>query len=325
MKEGLTLIIAVVIIGVLLDGIRRMRLAKRNAIKMSLNSRREDQADPLDDYPSELPNGGARIAIRDNSEAEKLNSKLHKIIDPYGHGKRAAQNAPKAIDDKKPVQAEVEEIERRLEPTIGELEDDILQTEPKSSHQAPTLEQGSLFEEDGDVVAPVRVTKSAKPIAEKKQVPKQAPKIAKELIEEVFVVHVKASAGELYCGQDLLKIFQEHGLCYGNMNIFHAHEQNDPNEPVIFSLANMVMPGTFDLDKMDEFTTPGISLFLTLPLSNASGLETFNKMLELSYSITQDLGGEINDEQRNRMTRQTAEHYRERIREFSIKHHRTKA
>jgi cell division protein ZipA len=86
----------------------------------------------------------------------------------------------------------------------------------------------------------------------------------------------------------------------------------------LFSMTNMVAPGTFDLDAMDEFSTPGVSLFMMLPIK-ADSIKTFDLMADTAQAIAQTLHGELKDQQRSAMTRQTLEHYRQRIREYERK------
>lgn len=102
------------------------------------------------------------------------------------------------------------------------------------------------------------------------------------------------------------------------MNIFHRHEQDNGEGPIQFSLANMVKPGTFDLDNMANFSTPGVSMFLTLPMATDS-IKAFDIMRHTAQTIAEILDGELKDEQRSVMTRQTMEHYRQRIVEYERK------
>ncbi len=132
--------------------------------------------------------------------------------------------------------------------------------------------------------------------------------------EEVLIVNVM-SRHEFFQGEALLDILLACGLRFGDMNIFHRHSDGKGGGELLFSLANIVKPGTFDLDTMDEFSTPGVSLFMTLPLK-ADSLQSFELMLDAARRIAEGLNGELKDENRSVMTRQTIEHCRERIREF---------
>ena len=133
--------------------------------------------------------------------------------------------------------------------------------------------------------------------------------------EEVLIINVMAHKGEMFNGGDLLDIILKCGMRYGSMDIFHRHSDTKGEGALLFSMANMVKPGTFDLDAMDEFETPGVSLFMTLPI-NSDSMQSFDLMADTARAISETLGGELKDEQRSVMTRQTLEHCRQRIRDF---------
>lgn len=133
--------------------------------------------------------------------------------------------------------------------------------------------------------------------------------------EEVLIINVMAHKGEMFNGADLLDIVLQCGMRYGSMDIFHRHSDTKGEGALLFSMANMVKPGTFDLDAMDEFETPGVSLFMTLPI-NADSMQSFDLMADTARAIAESLNGELKDEQRSVMTRQTLDHCRERIRNF---------
>ena len=82
---------------------------------------------------------------------------------------------------------------------------------------------------------------------------------------EVLVINVMSREGELFYGDELLQVLLTAGLKYGDMDIFHKHAGDNKNGSIIFSVANILNPGTFDLDGMDKFTTRGVSLFLSMP------------------------------------------------------------
>ena len=105
---------------------------------------------------------------------------------------------------------------------------------------------------------------------------------------------------------------------YLKMNIFHKRFRGTTNGPVIFSVANILNPGTFDLNAMTEFRTVGVSLFLALP-SPTNNLEAFDHMLDVAIHLKESLDGELKDDHRNVMTAQTIEHYRQRIRDFELR------
>ena len=135
---------------------------------------------------------------------------------------------------------------------------------------------------------------------------------------EVIVINVMAKPGRLLAGDDLLHVLITSGMKFGDMNIFHRRLGGDSKGPVIFSIANILNPGTFDLNRMHEFTTMGVSLFLALPTS-IKNLDAFDQMLSVAKQICGSLDGDLRDDNRNLMTAQTIEHYRQRIRDFELR------
>lgn len=135
--------------------------------------------------------------------------------------------------------------------------------------------------------------------------------------EEVIVINVMAKSGEHFAGKDLLPILLKQGMQLGKMSIFHKHADADANGPVMFSMANIVKPGTFDVTQMDEFTTPGVSFFLQLP-NKLGNMRCFEEMLQAANSIRESLHGDLKDEHRSVITRQTIEHCRQRIQDFEL-------
>jgi len=139
---------------------------------------------------------------------------------------------------------------------------------------------------------------------------------------EVIVLNVTAQEGRRFAGDDLLQVLITAGLKFGDMKLFHRRLANDDTGPVVFSVANILNPGTFDLDTMNGFTTPGISLFLALP-SSLNNLDAFEQMLAVAQQLRGALDGELKDDHRNVMTAQTIEHYRQRIRDFELRQLKT--
>ena len=126
-----------------------------------------------------------------------------------------------------------------------------------------------------------------------------------------------AKTGHYFYGDELLPVLQHFGLRLGSMNIFHRHTEADGNGPVMFSMANMVKPGTFTLAAMQEMATPGISFFLQMP-NRHGNMKAFEQMLATANAVKQALDGDLKDERRSVLTRQTVEHCRQRVRDFEL-------
>ncbi|UTF60688.1 cell division protein ZipA [Gilvimarinus sp. DA14] len=317
-KDWLTVIVVLLIVGILLDGWRRMRASKRDSIRVSKRARQFESTPEPDDepYTSELPNGGARVVAKREildtpTPAQHQHSRERDTI---------PQQVTLNLDESVPMLMEsVEEQnetpeprhEERLEPSFSATEPEEQQPHNRSPYAEPQSRQEPSFsaiDEQPDEPA-------AEPEPVYSENDSEAPPAAPD---EVIIINVMAREGQMFAGEMLLDALLQVGMRYGEMNIFHRHARENGEGPVLFSLANMVKPGTFDLDNMASFQTPGISLFLTLPL-RVDSIKAFDIMRDTAWAIADGLGGELKDENRSVMTRQTMEHCRQRIAEYERK------
>lgn len=132
--------------------------------------------------------------------------------------------------------------------------------------------------------------------------------------EKIVVLYVTARAKAGIPGPDLIAAFADNGLEHGEMEIYHRHDAGS----TVFSVVNMVNPGTFDPASMEEFSTPGISLFTVLPQGDDS-VAAFDTMLDCAMKLAGQLDATVLDETRSAVTRQGCEHTREQIRTFELK------
>lgn len=117
-------------------------------------------------------------------------------------------------------------------------------------------------------------------------------------------------------GTDILDVLEELGLRYGDMKIFHHYGIGEIKvKKPVFSIANMLEPGTFDVQRISKFVSPGLVLFMRLP-GPFGGRIAFELMLNNAQKIAEILEGILEDDKHQPMTPQTINLLRERIANF---------
>ena len=126
-----------------------------------------------------------------------------------------------------------------------------------------------------------------------------------------------AGEGCEFAGRELWDFLHAAGLRHDKMKILSKCEGNRADGQPIFRVANIVNPGTFDADAIDDFSTPGISMFMLLP-APINNLLAFEQMLAVARRLAEALDGRLLDASRQEMTAQGIEQARRRIREFDM-------
>ena len=83
----------------------------------------------------------------------------------------------------------------------------------------------------------------------------------------------------------------------------------------LFRLVNMYNPGTFDIDHMEQFSTAGISLFMTLPVKAITA--AFNMLHGAAKKLAEEFGATVLDKDREPLTVEAIRGYVEKVREFA--------
>ena len=126
------------------------------------------------------------------------------------------------------------------------------------------------------------------------------PRAGAECPEKFVVLYVSARHKD-FSGNALLACLRQQNMTFGEMDIYHRLGSNGRS---LFSLVNAVEPGDFDPSTMHAFKTPAVSLFMRAhELADPVGV--YHEMLGLAEYLATQLGGEIKDETRMPLTRQS--------------------
>ena len=138
-----------------------------------------------------------------------------------------------------------------------------------------------------------------------------------ENVEELIISHSIVTKGEHFSGEKLYKAIDTAGLIHGEMGIFHYPGDKKVETFALFSLANLVEPGTFNPSEAAQFSTPGISLFMRLPC-RIDNNDAYDKFIKVAVIIATELDGELCDETHSRLTQQAITHKKGLIKKLNF-------
>jgi cell division protein ZipA len=155
------------------------------------------------------------------------------------------------------------------------------------------------------------------------ETPRPAPGVRpNQAIDRIVTLFVSARSGQMFSGANLIVAAEKAGLTFGDMGIFHRLLPGKPQAGPVFSMANMVKPGSFDIRHVDELHTPGVSFFMTLP-GPLPALDAWDAMLPTAHRLAELLDGSVLDEERNALGRQGVAHIRDELRAYDRKQERS--
>jgi cell division protein ZipA len=204
----------------------------------------------------------------------------------------------------------------RREPTLGEdVENELQDEDPADRDHAAVQAELDLLERSmasGGHDQPVHGTASSRASAASN------PDLGvrhEQRFDRIVTLYVAARAGQTLAGPDLIVAAEKAGLVHGHMNIFHRLVDGRPEQGPVFSVANMVKPGSFEMARIHELRTPGISFFMTLPAPVAA-LDAWDTMLPTAQRMAELLDALVLDEERNALGRQRIAHIRDELRAY---------
>jgi cell division protein ZipA len=136
-----------------------------------------------------------------------------------------------------------------------------------------------------------------------------------ESFDKIVTLYLAARAGTKLHGPDIVVAAEKTGLVYGHMGVFHRLVDNHPERGPVFSVANIMKPGSFDMASIQSMETPAIAFFLTLPAPVAA-LDAWETMLPTAQRMAELLDGVVLDESRNALGRQRIAHIRDELRAY---------
>ncbi len=152
---------------------------------------------------------------------------------------------------------------------------------------------------------------AAAPVAEPASESSSEPAADDNKPSGIIVLYILPKGDEVLAGSEINSSAQAMGLSFGDMNIFHyIHDGRN-----VFSLANMLEPGSFDADTIHELKTTGLTIFMQI--TGDDPLDDLTEMLQRSYQLAGLIGARLCNHKREPLTEQDAENYRTQVSTFS--------
>ncbi len=130
----------------------------------------------------------------------------------------------------------------------------------------------------------------------------------------LIVLNIMSPRGHVFTGEGIHAVMTSAGLTHGEHKIYHYMQDN----LAIFSIANAVEPGFFELSELKNISTPGLAVFMQLP-GPLECRKAFDSLLEISKRLADALSGELCDENRTVLTPQTISHLKEKVEAYRLK------
>ena len=131
------------------------------------------------------------------------------------------------------------------------------------------------------------------------------------LPNDIVVLYILAKPNKQLAGSQVNSSAQAMGLSFGEMNIFH-YRIDGRN---VFSLANMLEPGSFDANTIHDIKTTGLTVFMQI--QGDDPLDDLTEMLQRSYQLAGLLDARLCNHRREPLTEQDAENYRTQVRRLT--------
>lgn len=138
--------------------------------------------------------------------------------------------------------------------------------------------------------------------------------------EKIVALSVMAPAGQPWQGDKLSQCLMDQALQLDDQGVFRCTRGEGNAAVSLYTVANIVEPGTFDANDLSGVSTPGVVFIMQLP-GRFDAQATFEQMLTSARALAEQMQGQVLDGRRCDLTQQSLEHMREELREYRRRAH----
>ena len=134
--------------------------------------------------------------------------------------------------------------------------------------------------------------------------------------DHVITVRLTPIDTKPFDGNQVLEILNGNGLSLDDSGIFNYLDKHKKTK--LFSAANLVEPGVFDAQDIENQKIPGLSFFMLMPLSS-NEINAFDEMMMVLKKIKTSLKAELLDDAGSTLSIQRERYIREEVIEYMLK------
>lgn len=227
------------------------------------------------------------------------------------------------------VDAPVEEVKTQLEenPIIDEdadcfaelnenndeqSVDDDLSAESNESELDTKVEEETVESIDAEIEKPTEPAPLLFASAEAEKLSDRAePQLA-------LVIHCISRDEKGFSGADIVNLFTECDIRFGEREIFHRFEQPGGKGNIQFSIVHSFEPRHFSPETILDDHFRGLSLFMKLPGAKDPSA-AYEAMSTVARLLAKHFNADLYDGERSALTQQTIEHERQQIVDFEFR------
>ncbi|MCK3658628.1 hypothetical protein A4G18_07875 [Pasteurellaceae bacterium Pebbles2] len=145
-------------------------------------------------------------------------------------------------------------------------------------------------------VSPISAPTLQEPVETRASAPVE-PKQPEPEAKEFMVLYVVAPENRQFQGVALAQALDNLGFIVGRDDLYHRHIDTIAS-PIIFSVADINQPGTFNPYAMHDFFTIGVALFMPIPSAIGNNKANLRMMIQAAKNLAAELNGFVlNDQQ----------------------------